>query len=242
LPVQITIGPRSAGEAAGLADSWVKRIRGALAEQHPRFEVMTHAWLDRPPGRVWRCLRLGPGGYPLYEIILDWQAAQPEVLSVELKPVESSVSAPLKKSFKWLGAAVTVGLVGWWLYFAFFETNWGRVFDVLTFERTTKADRGHAFSALVGWGVSIMIGYIIAWTGEWLDEKIDWLVRPGRQRYIDNELGPWLEKFIAETAGAPVPGWPNVMYAASGDMRPAPGYTWASDDPNSREVRPVRIT
>ena len=208
--MQITIGPRSPGEAAGLADSWASRIQRALAEQHQRFEIATHAWQDswdeQPPRRLQRTVALGPARYPLYQISINWAAAQPELLSVELRPVDASRSGPLKKPFKWLGATVAVGLVGWWLYYAVFEADWGRVFGTLTFERTTKADRGHAFSALAGWAVGIMAGYIIVWTGEWLDEKLDWLVRPGRQRYIDSELAPWLERFITETGRQCRPG------------------------------------
>jgi len=241
--VNITIGPRSAGEAAGLADSWANRIRRALAERHPRFEITRHDWQDtgdgQPPRLFWRSLSLGPAGYPLYKITLNWQAAQPEILSVDLTPIESSESGPLKKPFKWLGTVAGVGLIGWWLYYAIFEADWRRVLDILTTIGDSRADRGYLFSAILGWGLAPISYIALVMIGEWLDEKINWLVRPGRQRYIDTQLEPWLGKFISETAGSPVPEWPNVVYAASGDMRPAPGYTWASDDPNSREVRPV---
>jgi hypothetical protein len=72
------IGPRSPREAIGLADSWANRIRRALAEQHPRYEIARYDKQDtsddQPPRLLWRSLYLGPAGYPLYKISLNWQA------------------------------------------------------------------------------------------------------------------------------------------------------------------------
>ena len=41
------------------------------------------------------------------------------------------------------------------------------------------------------------------------------------------------------TPGTPHPDFPNVVWAEGGSLNPAPGYAWASDDPNDFSVVPT---
>ena len=203
-------------------------------------------------------------GRPYARIVLTRRAVLPHILACDLESIQDPVTmgAALMRS---VGILAGIAAFGGWVYLLFWAGGLGRVIERVTSWGACKgcATKLEFYYVIVaGWLlVPLMAAFAFIFAGELLDQGMSgvrtWLTR----RKLEKKFLPWLvgamrdvevqasadsaaaQTFgivpaIHQTAGTPHPVHMNVVWDGNGRMRPAEGFTWATDDPDSFMVKP----
>jgi hypothetical protein len=247
-----------------IAEAWGARLRDQLSGQHGgRCSV---DWTEdkeapvRTPPAIHQWLSLRRNGALQGRVGLVWSQARPGVLSigteVEALPDPEFRLQRLMDILSWI-----MGLAGFaaWVWFAI--ADWPRIWNrISTFaggHDATHATKLEVLWLLVGWALTPAIGLLLvgvfqaglealgmAWQGR--------RVRAYTKRQLAPALDALLQEALAETAqdpklclalgqahpGQPHPVHANLVWADRGQYKPAEGFAWASEDPDSLAVVP----
>ena len=209
-------------------------------------------------------IALTESGRPFARILLTRRAALPHALACELEGVQSpsKMGAALMRP---VGMLAGIAAFGGWVYLLFWGGGLGRVIERITSWGACKgcATKLEFYYVIVaGWlVVPVMAAFVFIFAGELLDQGMSsvrtWLTR----RKLERAFLPWLAGTVRDietragadpqsaqtfgivpvmhqAAGTPHPVHLNVVWDGNGRMRPAEGFTWATDDPDSFMVKP----
>jgi|GEM_PF-6200288 len=237
-----------------VSTQWARRLDAALKTRFPRAASVRWYLEPAKPGiprtEIEHYFEVRDGRQAA-RVRLLWRAAEPDSLYL----TAGAAGMPKRKTFmgRVFGAlALVAALVAFllWCWFAY-ET----VPKLPTFFGHARHNLEVAW-LLLGWGVGPAFAAVgVSAIGDWFDTRAyeaQKKVAEGFAReQLDATLAAAVHQALAACAGddaltkqlgqahtgAAHPKHPNVVYAAKGDYRPAPGYTWASDDPKSMAVK-----
>ncbi len=218
-----------------------------------------------PAGRDYRqSIAVAENGRPYARIDLLSPAAAPRTLACAVE----TVGKPFELGAKVMTAVgVMAGIAAFcgWVYWSFFEGGFGRAWArLITFGRCAGcANKLEVFFVLfTGWlAMPVMAGFACVFVGTAFDERVERVLDWGRRRKLNRVLVPWLTELLRElegkaaadyqagqdfgtapmahaAAGTPHHVHPNIVWNGNGNIRPADGYMWASDDTASFAVKP----
>lgn len=247
-----------------IANAWGARLQDRLAERYSgRFTVdwtedKTMLALTPPAIRQW--LTLQRGNTFQGRIGLVWDHEHPGRLQIrtEVDPLPRP-DLPIKNLFDLLGLIMGVIGFGIWVWFAVVDWHriWNRVSSFGSGYDATHATKLEVLWLLVGWGLTPAIGVGIAGL---IRAQIETVAAAWQRRRVQaftrKDLGQTLEAMVQNMLkeasldpkaclalgqahiGEPHPVHPNLVWSAKGQYKPAEGFTWASDDPDSLTVAP----
>lgn len=249
-----------------VARNWGRRVQETLARCCPEKDAVK--WYEEPPAAntatpasIVHSFDVHAGGRVATRVQLTWHAGESGELRLNtegagLTKVES-LPGRIFGVLAWLAAIAALLL---WVWFAY--ENAGRVWNRVTSFRGGY-DAGHASKLavawlLLGWAVGpVFAAFGVSLIGDWFDTRLHQHRQARAADFARQHLDAPLEAAIAATMaecatdnqvmmnfgqnhpGTPHPVHPHIVYGANGELQPAPGFAWASNDPKSFAVKPA---
>jgi hypothetical protein len=262
--MDVRLSPRNDAEIPAIIRNWARHVHDNLPRRFPA--PFTLRWTEQPAApdkntAPIHCIDLVSGGKIAARIRIAWLSSSPGTLRItagaEGLPAQKSVLGQVAGYLAGFGAVAA--FLGWvWFAYVDWHRVWNRVSSFAGGYDRDHASKLEVFWLGIGWLLGpLLVGFTFGILGHTCDQdaqarrarKIDAFAR----RELDGALAAIVNEALAVCArdaeatlalgqthpGSPHPTKPNLVYSDKGTFRPAPGYTWATDDPHSTAVKPL---